>query len=69
MYEPTDASTIRLKWSPPEQLTGTLKKYEILYSLDKQKPLSEWDVQEVEGDATADTVSRCYDDKWGEMQR
>ncbi|XP_063605613.1 protogenin B-like [Penaeus indicus] len=56
MYEPTDASTIRLKWNPPEQLTGTLKKYEILYSLDKQKPLSEWDVHEVEGDATADTV-------------
>ncbi|KAK8731820.1 hypothetical protein OTU49_007280, partial [Cherax quadricarinatus] len=55
-YEPTDASTIRLKWAMPQDTSGSIQKYEILFSLDKNKPLSAWEVQKVEKEATSDTV-------------
>ncbi|XP_045585005.1 protogenin B isoform X2 [Procambarus clarkii] len=55
-YEPTDASTIRLKWSIPEDTAMSIQKYEILFTLDKSKPLSKWDVQEVDGKDATDTV-------------
>ncbi|XP_071547716.1 protogenin-like [Panulirus ornatus] len=56
IYEPTDASTIRLMWGLPEDASGIIKKYEILFSLDKRKPLSEWEVQEVDGKTATASV-------------
>ncbi|XP_045123177.1 protogenin B-like [Portunus trituberculatus] len=55
-YEPTDASTIRLKWETPDNQADDIKKYEILFTLDKKKPLSKWEVQEVDGETDVATV-------------
>ncbi|XP_050735745.1 protogenin-like isoform X2 [Eriocheir sinensis] len=55
-YEPTDASTIRLKWGTPDGPQDGIKKYEILFTLDKTKPLSKWEVQEVDGEADVGMV-------------
>lgn len=57
-YEPTDASTIRLKWGTPDGPLDGIKKYEILFTLDKTKPLSKWEVQEVDGEADVGMVRR-----------
>ena len=56
-YEPADTSTIRLEWDAPADTKDSFTNYEILFTLDKTKPLSQWDVQEVDGTATSDTVS------------
>ncbi|XP_064099963.1 protogenin-like isoform X2 [Macrobrachium nipponense] len=55
-YEPTDTSTIRLLWDLPPNVKNSLTNYEILFTLDKNKPLSQWDVQEVDGELLSDTV-------------
>lgn len=55
-YEPTDASTIRLKWDTPDGPPDGIKKYEILFTLDKTKPLSKWEVQEVDGESDVGMV-------------
>ncbi|XP_068231386.1 protogenin B-like isoform X1 [Palaemon carinicauda] len=55
-YEPTDTSTIRLLWDSSPNVKNSLTNYEILFTLDKNKPLYQWDVQEVDGEAESDTV-------------
>ena len=57
-YEPTDTSTVRLLWDTPTSSSkDSITNYEILFTLDKTKPLSQWDVQEVDGTSISDTVS------------
>lgn len=40
----------------PDGPSDGIKKYEILYTLDKTKPLSKWEVREVDGEADVGMV-------------
>lgn len=56
-YTATDASTINLKWEKPDDASRGITKYEILFTLDDQAPLAQWQVREVDGETGKGSVS------------